>query len=107
MMSNFLGLVVGVVGAAATWVVLNFFGNPVREFFSLRRDVHRQMLLYDNVSGPLSNVAFPFPAASRPIPKSRGRKKRGTNSAIWLRGFYLLEQASRLLPGSLSYLAMI
>jgi hypothetical protein len=83
-MSNLLGFVFGAVGAAAAWVVLNFVGNLVREFFSLRRDVRRQMLLYGNVSGPVLGP----PGGIQTYPQSESAKEAHDKlrdlASVWL-----------------------
>jgi hypothetical protein len=53
-------LILNALGAfalgAVGWFTLEFFGRPIREFFSIRREIKRLMLLYWSEDSPSSDV---------------------------------------------------
>jgi hypothetical protein len=43
---NAAALIFGALGVALGWICLHFIGQPIRDFFSLRREIRRLMLLH-------------------------------------------------------------
>ena len=39
----------GVLGAAVTWPVVEFVARPFRQFYDIRRQVNRCLVMYGNV----------------------------------------------------------
>jgi hypothetical protein len=37
------------IGAALGWIILEFVGRPVRQFFDLRREIRRQIIFLENL----------------------------------------------------------
>ena len=49
----------GVLGGLLAWIAANFFGSPIRNFFTLRTEIRHEMMRLENVSPPKPHWTYP------------------------------------------------